>query len=90
MVHSSVTRTRPSTPTVEVPVPEKPQDISDHDLALMAEHFLVVGTPEACAERLRQLADEGVERIALTTTGYNVVTAGIVDLFEQHVFPALR
>ena len=75
---------------LQVPVPAKPQDISDRDLALMAEHFLIAGTPESCADRLHQLAGEGVERIALTTTGYNVVTAGLVGLFERHVFPALR
>jgi 5,10-methylenetetrahydromethanopterin reductase len=69
---------------------------ADHARALsddFIDRFAIVGTPEACAVRLRQLADLGVERFVITGTGLGAGRADAqtaAQLVTGELLPTLR
>ena len=57
------------------------------------DHFAIVGTPEACLERLQGLAALGLDKIVIggrIALSGNPDAARALELLEQQVLPALR
>lgn len=69
---------------------------ADHAKALsddFVDRFAIVGPPEACAVRFRQLVDLGVERFVITGTGLGADRADAhtaAQLLTSELLPALR
>jgi alkanesulfonate monooxygenase SsuD/methylene tetrahydromethanopterin reductase-like flavin-dependent oxidoreductase (luciferase family) len=53
-----------------------------------AEYFAIIGPPEDCAVRLRQLADLGIDRFHVW--GYPPVGPADGDRFAESVLPLLK
>ena len=72
---------------MEVPQPARAQDIPQELLAQLFDLLFVVGTPEGCVQRLRQMAGQGVEQIMCMFPGGADVTRRGMETLAGQVLP---
>jgi probable F420-dependent oxidoreductase len=64
--------------------------IYQQDLGARADRYLVAGTPEEVAARLREYADAGAETVVFAPASPSVDLERVVDTFARDVLPEVR
>ena len=73
---------------------EKAQELCsflpDDALAAICDYMGLIGTPEHCAQRIRQAEQEGLTHLYLMTGATYEFATGELAAFRDHIFPALQ